>query len=116
MAGDVGEWHPSEPTEQDHTGPGKYLHQSGAFRGGSRGVWRGEREREREGEKESKDGQGKLSSSHCTMMVVEADAVSLVRDVSTQRYSPAWARVMFGMNRTLPCAGVGKFCLVEENS
>ena len=41
------------------------------------------------------------------MMVVLADAVSLVMDVSTQRYSPAWARVMFGMNRKLPCAGAG---------
>ena len=41
------------------------------------------------------------------MMVVLADAVSLVMDVSTQRYSPAWARVMFGINRVLPCAGAG---------
>ena len=40
-------------------------------------------------------------------MVVLADAVSLVMYVSTQRYSPAWARVMFGMNRTLPCADAG---------
>ena len=41
------------------------------------------------------------------MIVVVADVVSLVMNVSTQRYSPAWARVMFGMNRTLPCAGAG---------
>ena len=39
------------------------------------------------------------------MIVVVADTVSLVMYVSTQRYSPAWARVMFGMNRALPCAG-----------
>ena len=41
------------------------------------------------------------------MIVVVADAVSLVMDVSTQRYSPAWARVMFGMIRRLCCAGAG---------
>ena len=41
------------------------------------------------------------------MIVVVADAVSLVMNVSTQRYSLAWARVMFGMNRVLPCAGAG---------
>ena len=80
---------------------------SGVAVGGSGGER--ERERGREGERER---QGKLSSSHCTIMVVVLNRVSLEMNVSTQRYSPAWARVMFGMSRALPCAGVGKFCLV----
>ena len=42
------------------------------------------------------------------MIVAETDAVSLVMDVSTtQRYSPAWDRVIFSTSRELPCAGAG---------
>ena len=37
--GDVGDRQSSEPTGQGHIGPGQYLHQSEAFRCGSRGVY-----------------------------------------------------------------------------